>query len=212
MTKSYFWNMVRAKGPVGSPRDTDRTTIPFSEHETVLSRVMFSGDLPFNIERSQCAEDGGPDDDEGSTVSRDTCDESIFERDNDERVHRNGNEEDDELYSALTDEERDLFLKKNLKALHLVKKLVHQHATTDLFVTGKQRLKKVEIARYDAIRKWARKRELIYLAINYFSKQMDARKNVLEASLLRSADKTTVYRVPSWKREYREWRSKNNMN
>ena len=79
---------------------------------------MFSGDLPFDIDHSQCAEDGGPDDDEGSTVSRGTCDESIYDRENDKRVILDGNEADDELYSALTDEERDLLLDKNLKALH----------------------------------------------------------------------------------------------
>jgi hypothetical protein len=49
MTKTYFWDLVRAKGPVGSPRDRDRTTIPYSEHENVLLNVMFRGEVAFDF-------------------------------------------------------------------------------------------------------------------------------------------------------------------
>ena len=66
-------------------------------------------------------------------------------------------------------------------------------------------------ARKEIIRKQERKRELIFLSIKYFTKQMEARRQILEASLLRSSDLSTVYHIPSWKRQFKSYRRSRNM-
>jgi hypothetical protein len=211
MTPTYFWDLVRPKGPVGSPRDRDRTTIPYTEHENVLLNVMFRGDVAFDLNDMTNAESEGNNDDDGSVVSSRSHDESIFDGVH-EGEERSSNDTADELDLVLTDEERELLMEKKLKSLQMFKKPVHQYATTDLFVTGTVRMKKsLPKARKEIIRKQERKRELIFLSLKYFTKQMEARRNILEASLLRSSDLSTVYNIPSWKRRYKEYRRTKNM-
>ena len=123
-------------------------------------------------------------DDDRSQVSGRSHDESIFdgERDN-EQLHSNDMEDNFDL--LLTEEERELLMKKKLRSLQIFKKNIHPLLMTDLFVTGRERMKK-SLAKtcQNALRKQERKRELIFLSIKYFTAQMESRRKILELSLI----------------------------
>ena len=109
MESSYFWNYVRRRVGVGSPRDRDRTTIPFSDHEVEFATRMFGRDegcLGFseNIADEEV-------DDNMSVFSRGTQDESIYARECDEGVNHNSLDDLDLVADEdITDEERNELL------------------------------------------------------------------------------------------------------
>lgn len=103
-------------------------------------------------------------------------------------------------------------MEKKLRALHMFKRPLHLHATFDLIVMGKLRMRKsLPKACQDALQKQGRKRKLLYLSIEYFLRHMKVRQKILKTSLLRSSDLCTVYNVPSWKHNFKEYRRTNNM-
>lgn len=116
MTKTYFWDLVRAKGQVMSPRDRNRTTKPYSEHENVLlNNVMFQGEVAYDVgdignSESELNENDDGLRDNGLQLLIGTKDESIFDRAHDERENHEGTNHDmeNELDAVLSEEEREL--------------------------------------------------------------------------------------------------------
>jgi hypothetical protein len=77
MTREYFWNHVNPNpGAVGSPRDHNRTSMPFSEHESVfMSRLVTPEMSDVRSDLNETIDNQRIDDDECSHISND---ESIF--------------------------------------------------------------------------------------------------------------------------------------
>ena len=111
MTQTYFWDLVRPKGPVGSPRDRDRTTIPYTQHKNVLVSVMFWGEAVFDenaVDNDNLVDN---EDDDRLQVSGRSHDESIFDGEGVNK-QRPSNDMEDDLDLLLTEEERELLMEK----------------------------------------------------------------------------------------------------
>ena len=133
-------------------------------------------------------------------------DESVC-RNNNNAIARNeesddDNDDDDDV--LLTREEREQRLAIAIKKLgNMSRKPLHKFATVDLFERGKLTLGNLSKTRKAVIDKREMKRRLIHQAIKYFGTQMLSRRQVLEQCIDRSANMTSNYVMPSWKREFK---------
>jgi hypothetical protein len=88
---------------------------------------------------------------------------------------------------------------------NMSRKPVDRHATTDLFATGHECLRKGLPKRCNAaLRKQQRKCELLFNSMKYFSSQMDQRGIKLNKFSKRSLDPSTVYHQPLWRFNYKQ--------
>ncbi len=148
---------------VGSPRDHDRTSMPYSEHKNVLLTRIVIG------QNSHDETDGLAEDDENGSVM--SNEDSICSN-NSKGVnvyHGDPNNND------MTNEDREGMLENSLKNLgNMSCKPLHRHAATNLFVHGKQVLhKNIHKSQSTYIAKLQRKKNMILDSIKYFSDQME---------------------------------------
>jgi hypothetical protein len=214
MDKDYFWNCVRRKvSGVGSPRERERTTLPLSQHECVMSHRLLGGDndVAESGAESDINNEDGDIDDNRSTCSLGTMDGSVSAPiHTDEGVDSN-NADEGELLQLMTDEERADYLSQNMRKLgNTAKRPMHAHLTSDIFEHGRLLIGRTQARiRKDALNKQQRQRDLIEQSVTYFKTLVSERMDILERSSTRSSNKETVYNLPSWKRKFKQYLENN---
>ncbi len=173
MNCDFFWNFVKPKVGVGSPRDICKTTVDYDEHENELRNRVLAGVI----------HDGNDDGvrDDVSAVSND--DESVCANSTSSDAVRleDSDGEDDEQDVFQSQEERDRRLELSMRKLgNMSRKSLHKYATTDLFVRGQLLLGSVAKARKVSRAKRECKRELVYQSLSFFGSQMEQRRQGLE--------------------------------
>ncbi len=131
------------------------------------------------------------DDDNESIVSND---ESICPNRTEGVIVDNDSDSDGD--EDLTEDERAKKSALALKKLgNINRKPLDSNAIIDIVVVGKLLLQKHLLkSRQKALRKQARKRDIIYHSMKYFSAQMEERRRHLAECLRRSADHNSVYK------------------
>ena len=198
MDDDYFWKVIKIKRNVGSVRDRDKSTVPYSEHELGVIGRLVRGETPDDTERD--------DDDDLSTASND---ESICpNRSEGVTMDNNSDSDDDE---EVTDDQRATKSALALKKLgNMSRKKLDVNATKDITIIGNLLIKKkLGKSRQKSLSKQQKKRKLIFDSMKYFSAQMDERRKHLTECSKRSADPTTAYEQPSWKLKYKEYMQNN---
>jgi hypothetical protein len=87
---------------------------------------------------------------------------------------------------------------------NMKRKQMDKNATTDAYAKGGLLLGAQEKSRKKAIAKVEGKRDLIYQSMDYFDGQLTSRREHLEECIIRSADPSTRFVVPSYKQLYHE--------
>jgi hypothetical protein len=210
MVKEYFWDHVRPNtNPVGSQRDHDRTSVPYSNHESVmLTRLVHVEGT--NEGQSSIDADNIDDEiiDDQSLCSTDD-DESIVSRSS-QRVAENNLEDDSgDSESTIGSRNNSLEIESTLKMLNIKnRKPLHRHATTDIFEHSRSSMQKnLSNSRRSALNKMERKRDFIRQSVKYFSYQMSKKREFLERCYMRSCDPSTEFFIPSWKVRYQAYMS-----
>jgi hypothetical protein len=151
MHNNFIRSVIRLRTVIGSPRYHDQASMPYSEHENVLLTRIVIG------QNSHDETDGIAEEDKNGSVMSNK--DSICSN-NSEGVHvYHGDSNDNDM----TNEDREGMLEKGLKNLgNMSRKPLHQYATTDLFVHGKQVLhKNIHTSQSTYIAKLERKRNMI---------------------------------------------------
>ena len=105
----------------------------------------------------------------------------------------------------LSKEQRKERISSAMKKLgNMKRKTMDKSGTTDAYAKGALLLVGQEKSRKKAIAKVDGKRDLIYQSMDYFDGQLTSRREHLEECIIRSANPSTRFVVPSYKQLYQE--------
>jgi hypothetical protein len=211
MTRDFFFNLVKPKTGVGSPRDICKTTVAFDEHETEMNCRVFTGNIICDDEvhpYDQLQEDGvGFLRDDMSAVSNDetigaNSMSSAAVRVDDMDSNDDDDNDDDVFFSQ---EDRDKALEAAMRKLgNMHRKPLNKYAVIDPFARGHLLLGGMAKQRKISRDKVESKRALIHQSLKYFGSQMEQRRTRLEECMIRSTDESFMYNMPRWKRNFKD--------
>ena len=130
MDDDYFWKLIKIKRNVGSVRDRDKSTVPYSEHELGVIGRLVRGETSDDTERE--------DNDDLSLASND---KSICpNRREGVTIENNSDSDGDE---ELTDDQRATKSALALKKIgNMSRRKLDVNATTDIMIVGNLLIKK----------------------------------------------------------------------